>query len=47
MYCARIRAGRHAADDVRGEVAVQDAEPVLGRHRERGPAETASCPKPS
>ena len=27
--------GRNAADDVRGEVPVQDAESVLRRHRER------------
>ena len=47
MYWAKIRAGVDAADDVRGQVAVQDAQPVLRRHREGAPAETASWPNPS
>ena len=32
---AQDRADADAADQVRAEVAVQDAEPVLGRHGER------------
>jgi hypothetical protein len=39
--------GLDAADDVRGEVAVQDAEAVLAAIAHAGPAETASWPKPS
>ena len=38
---------RHAAHEVRREVTVQDAQSVLGGHRERRPPEIASCPKPS
>ena len=37
MYWAKMRARLDAADDVRGEVAVQDAEAVLRGHRPRGP----------
>ena len=33
MYWPKMRAGRDAADQVRGEVAVQDAEPVVPVHR--------------